>query len=54
MAKKPKAAKSQPVPKDAPEFVKMVRDADAFPAPHEANVHPSEVENYRVGGWQEA
>lgn len=32
--------------------VRMVRSAD-YPAPHEAEVHPSEVENYRSGGWQE-
>lgn len=31
--------------------VKMVRDADQYPAPHEADVHPGEVENYRAGGW---
>lgn len=31
-----------------PALVKMVRDA---PWPHEADVHPDEVENYRVGGW---
>lgn len=33
--------------------VRMVRDAEQFPAPHVADVHPDEVENYRTGGWQE-
>ncbi len=33
--------------------VRMVRDAEQYPAPHEADVHPDEVENYRLGGWQE-
>lgn len=31
--------------------VRMVRDAEAYPAPHTADVHPAEVENYAVGGW---
>jgi hypothetical protein len=29
----------------------MVRDADAYPAPHSADVHPDEVENFAAGGW---
>lgn len=32
--------------------VKMTRNAEQFPAPHEADVHPSEVENYAAAGWQ--
>ncbi|WP_331693500.1 hypothetical protein [Pandoraea sputorum] len=39
---------------DSPEFVKMVRDVDSYPEPHEAQVHPDEVDNYRPGGWTEA
>ena len=31
--------------------VKMIRDAEQYPAPHEADVHPNEVENYRAGGF---
>lgn len=33
-------------------FVKMVRDPDQYPAPHEAQVHPKEVSNFARGGWE--
>jgi hypothetical protein len=33
-------------------FVMMKRDPEAYPAPHTAQVHPDEVENYRPGGWE--
>ncbi|GEM_PF-3753382 len=36
------------------EFVQMVRDPDAYSEPHTATVHPAEVENYRLGGWEPA
>jgi hypothetical protein len=36
------------------DLVKMVRDQDQYEAPHEAEVHPDEVENYKAGGWTEA
>ncbi|WP_353192116.1 hypothetical protein [Pandoraea pnomenusa] len=39
---------------EGPVLVKMVRDADLYPEPHEAQVHPDEVDNYRAGGWGEA
>ncbi|AIU29350.1 hypothetical protein LV28_24735 [Pandoraea pnomenusa] len=39
---------------DGPELVTMIRDADLYDGPHEAQVHPDEVDNYRVGGWEEA
>lgn len=32
-------------------FVKMIRNNEAYPAPHTANVHPDEVVNYQLGGW---
>lgn len=32
----------------------MSRPASQYPEPHTADVHPDEVENYRVGGWVEA
>lgn len=32
-------------------LVRMVRHADTNPAPHAADVHPDEVQNYRSGGW---
>jgi hypothetical protein len=35
-------------------LVSMVRDQDQYEAPHEAEVHPDEVENYKAGGWTEA
>ena len=35
-------------------LVKMKRDPTHWPAPHTADVHPNEVNNYRVGGWHEA
>lgn len=30
----------------------MKRDPEQYPAPHIADVHPDEVDNYRVGGWE--
>jgi hypothetical protein len=61
MAKKPQAkaaaasAHEASAHEAAPtsKLVRMVRDASAFPAPHSADVHPDEVENFRAGGWQE-
>ena len=35
-----------------PALVHMTRDAIAHPAPHTAEVHPAEVDNYAAGGWQ--
>lgn len=35
-----------------PALVRMTRDANAYPAPHTADVHPAEVDNYAAGGWQ--
>jgi hypothetical protein len=49
------------VPLDAPEngdaadeieYVTMKRDEKVYDAPHTAQVHPDEVENYRRGGWE--
>lgn len=37
-----------------PTLVHMTRDASAYPAPHNAEVHPAEVDNYAAGGWQVA
>lgn len=40
-------------PQDAgPALVRMTRDVNAYPAPHTADVHPAEVDNYAAGGWQ--
>ncbi|AOY93825.1 hypothetical protein BKK79_19970 [Cupriavidus sp. USMAA2-4] len=36
----------------APESVRMVRDPELYEAPHEADVHVDEVDNYRPGGWE--
>jgi hypothetical protein len=33
--------------------IKMARDPAQYPAPHEADVHPDEVENYRTAGFVE-
>ena len=35
-------------------LVRMVRNAEQFPEPHRADVHPAEVDNFKAGGWQEA
>ena len=35
-------------------FVEMVRDAEIYPEPHTATVHPDEVDNYAQGGWTRA
>ena len=34
-----------------PATVKMQRDKSIYPPPHECDVHPDELENYRGGGW---
>lgn len=34
--------------------IRMKRDPELYPAPHAADVHPSEVDNYRAGGWMPA
>jgi len=34
--------------------VPMIRDTDLYPAPHTADVHPDEVDNFLAGGWVEA
>jgi hypothetical protein len=60
MAKKPQRKAAAPAPAmeaqaaPASKLVRMVRDESAFPAPHGADVHPDEVENFRGRGWQEA
>lgn len=35
----------------AVKLVVMVRDADQFPPPHTADVHPDEVANWQAAGW---
>lgn len=51
--KKPTTKKAQePAKESGPKLVKMVRSPD-HPQPHECDCHPSEVENFRAGGWQE-
>lgn len=35
-------------------YVEMVRDAEIYPEPHTATVHPDEVDNYAQGGWKRA
>lgn len=57
MAKKPaKSATTAKAPAKpaSPKFVKMTRSAEDYPAPHTADVHPDEVANFKVGGWQES
>ena len=51
MAKKPQSKPSGGTGQADAKLVRMVRDADAYPAPHSADVHPDEVENFAVGGW---
>ena len=41
----------QPGENQAVELVKMSRDVEVYPAPHEADVHPDEVDNFLSGGW---
>ena len=33
------------------ELVQMARDPEWYPAPHTADVHPNEVENFAGDGW---
>lgn len=33
-------------------LVPMARDAEQWPAPHTADVHPVEVKNYEAAGWR--
>lgn len=50
----PQPSQAEPEAPKAPvgKAVKMRRDAEIYPAPHVADVHPDEVESYRVGGWE--
>lgn len=34
--------------------VRLVRDAEVYPAPHTCDCHPDEVANYASGGWVKA
>jgi hypothetical protein len=54
MAKPTKPADKQENQSQEIQYVRMVRDSEAYSAPHEAQVHPDEVENYRPGGWEVA
>jgi len=55
MTTKAPAAKAEttkaPAAKAEVKLVKMSRDAEQHPAPHTADVHPDEVENFEAGGW---
>jgi hypothetical protein len=33
------------------QLVKMVRDAELYPDVNTADVHPDEVENFKLGNW---
>lgn len=35
-------------------LIRMTREPGLYPEPHAADVHPSEVESYRAGGWDDA
>lgn len=56
----PEVVEADPVPDETVQevvdvaLVSMVRDPDQYEAPHEAEVHLAEVENYKSGGWTEA
>ena len=56
----PEVVEADPVPDETVQevvdvaLVSMVRDQEQYEAPHEAEVHPDEVENYKAGGWTEA
>lgn len=39
------------VAEESIQYVTMVRDEQAYPEPHIAQVHPDEVQNYYSGGW---
>ncbi len=50
MAKEPTKADAKTT-----KLVPMKRDPEQHPGgPHEADVHPDEVENYAAAGWVEA
>jgi hypothetical protein len=36
----------------APTTVPMHRNPEQFPAPHQANVHPAEVQGWQAHGWR--
>lgn len=46
--------KTTPKTETKSKLVKMARDPESYPAPHTADVHPDEVENYRTGGFEVA
>ena len=39
-------------PPEATALIEMVRCEKEYPAPWSADVHPAEVDNYRLGGWE--
>ena len=49
MAEQIKTEKKQ---EKASGFVVMKRDPEIYPAPYEVAVPPSEVENYKAGGYE--
>lgn len=47
--------KSAEADNDQVETIPMTRNVEQYPeGPHEADVHPDEVDNYKAGGWVEA
>lgn len=49
-----KSQESEQAAEDRPvSLVRMVRNPE-YPEPHEADVHPDEVFNWRAGGWEMA
>lgn len=55
LTKEERAARAAAAQSDEQEiaFVMMKRDPDKYDAPHTAQVHPDEVQNYYSGGWVE-
>ena len=49
-----KSKTDKAAPARSASLVRMVRDSEQFPAPHEADVHPDEVANFAADGWVEA
>lgn len=47
----PFAPPTAPAAETQPTTVAMVRDPSQHPLPHSADVAPSEVDNYRIGGF---
>lgn len=49
-----KQGEDKPKSEKKAKTVRMKRDPEMYSAPHTADVHPDEVQNFREAGWEPA